>query len=97
MVLAIASWIVAGIVMGALANGARWGLAARRVTLPHPHLVTLGLGAAGALLGAIGSTLLFGPPFALPAAIFGGGIAATGGAWLAETLQARRAKAAGGE
>jgi hypothetical protein len=94
MLLAIASWIVAGIVVSALTNGARWGLANHNVTVPRPLLLTVGVGVAGALFGAIVGTVLVGPPFALAAGIFLGGIASIGGPLLMEVVQQRRVLAA---
>jgi hypothetical protein len=65
-------WIVLGVISGALANGARWGLRARGFAGWRATLGTLGIGAAGALLVGWLGAFVFGRPFGTPAALWGG-------------------------
>lgn len=75
-------WILLGVVLGALANGARWGLRARGVVGWRATLGTLGIGAAGALLFGWLGVFVFGRPFGTPAALWGGILAAALLPWL---------------
>jgi hypothetical protein len=62
-------WIILGVALGALANGARWGLRARGFAGWQVTLGTLGIGAAGALLVGWLGVLVFGRPFGALAAV----------------------------
>ncbi|HLJ80730.1 MAG TPA: hypothetical protein VKT52_04520 [Ktedonobacterales bacterium] len=75
-------WIILGVVLGALANGARWGLRARGFAGWRATLCTLGIGAAGALLFGWLGVFVFGRPFGTPAALWGGILAAMLVPWL---------------
>lgn len=75
-------WILLGVALGALANGARWGLRARRFTGWQATLGTLGIGATGALLVGWLGVFVFGRPFGTPAALWGGILAAVLLPWL---------------
>jgi len=75
-------WIILGVVLGALANGARWGLRARGFAGWRATLCTLGIGAAGALLFGWLGVFVFGRPFGTPAALWGGILAAVLVPWL---------------
>lgn len=81
MLLNLLIWALGGVVMGALANGARWGVAAHRSDLPSPGWLTLGLGLLGGLIGGVLGAWLFSDLFGLPAALAFGAIGAVGGAW----------------
>jgi hypothetical protein len=75
-------WIILGIALGALANGARWGLRARGFGGWRATLGTIGLGAAGALpFGWLG-VYVFGRPFGTPTALWGGIFTAVLAPWL---------------
>ena len=75
-------WILLGIGLGALANGARWGLRARGFDGWRATLGTLGIGAAGAVLAGWLGVFAFGRPFGTPAALWGGIVAAVLVPWL---------------
>jgi cell shape-determining protein MreD len=75
-------WIALGIALGALANGARWGLRARGFAGWQATLSTLGIGAAGAVLVGWLGVFVFGRPFGTPAALWGGVLAAVLLPWL---------------
>jgi hypothetical protein len=75
-------WILLGVALGALANGARWGLRARGFVGWHATLGTLGIGAAGAVLVGWLGVYVFGRPFGTPAALWGGGLVAVLLPWL---------------
>lgn len=81
MALNIVTWALAGVVMGALANAARWGIGAYRRDLPQPWLLTLGIGLVAGLVGGIVGTLLFSDLFGLPAALGLSGIAVPASSW----------------
>ncbi len=81
MLLNLLTWALAGVVMGALANAARWGIGAHRGDLPLPWLLTLGLGALAGISGGVLGSLLFSDLFGLPAALALGGLGTAGGAW----------------
>jgi hypothetical protein len=83
-------WIILGIALGALANGARWGLRARRFAGWRATLGTLGIGAAGALLVGWLGVFIFGRPFGTPAALWGGVLAAVLVPWLLARAPSRR-------
>ena len=63
-------WIVLGVALGALANGARWGLRGRGFAGWQATLGTLGIGATGALMVGWLGALVFGRPFGTPAALW---------------------------
>lgn len=75
-------WIILGIFLGALANGARWGLRAQGFAGWRATLSTLGIGAAGAVLVGWLGVFVFGRPFGTPAALWGGVLAAVLVPWL---------------
>lgn len=75
-------WILLGVVLGALANGARWGLRAHGFAGWRATLGTLGAGAAGALLIGWLGALVLGRSFGTPAALWGGVLGATLVPWL---------------
>jgi hypothetical protein len=75
-------WMTLGVALGALANGARWGLQARVVTRWRATLGTLPIGMAGALLVGWVGVLVLGRPFGTPAALWGGILAALLVPWL---------------
>lgn len=75
-------WIILGAVLGALANGAHWGLRARGFVGRRATLGTLGIGAAGALLIGWLGAFVFGRPFGTPTALWGGILAAVLVPWL---------------
>ena len=75
-------WIVLGVISGALANGARWGLCARGFAGRRATLGTLGIGAAAALLFGWLGAFVFGRPFGTPTALWGGILAAVLVPWL---------------
>ncbi|HKB48984.1 MAG TPA: hypothetical protein VKC57_14870, partial [Ktedonobacterales bacterium] len=68
LVLSVA-WVVIGVVLGALANGARLGLCARGFAGWGATLGTLGFGAIGAVIFGWLGVFLFGRPFGTPAAL----------------------------
>lgn len=70
MIMAVAIWLIGGIIVGGLANGARLSLPARRPSLPHGGWLSLGLGALAALAGGLLGTWLFGGLYALPTALW---------------------------
>jgi hypothetical protein len=74
-------WALAGIVMAALANAARWGIGAHRGDLPLPWLLTLGLGTLAGIIGGVLGSILFSDLFGLPAALALAAIGVVGGAW----------------
>lgn len=75
-------WIILGVVLGALANGARWGLSARGFAGWPATLGTLGIGSVGAVLVGWLGVFVFGRPFGTPAALWGGILAAVLVPWL---------------
>jgi hypothetical protein len=75
-------WILLGAILGALANGARWGLRARGFSSRGAMPGTLAIGAAGALLVGWLSVFVFGRLFGTPAALWGGILAAVLVPWL---------------
>jgi hypothetical protein len=81
MLLNVLTWALGGILMGALANGARWGIGAHRPDLPRPRLLTLGLGMVAGIIGGGISMFLFSSLFGLPAALAFGGAGVALGAW----------------
>ena len=81
MLLNLLIWALAGLVMAALANAARWGIGAHRSDLPMPWLLTLGLGILAGIIGGVFGSLLFSDLFGLPAALAVGGLGVAGGAW----------------
>lgn len=83
-------WIVLGVGLGALANGARLGLRARGFAGLGATLGTLGIGAAGALAFGWLGVFLFGRPFGTPTALWGGVLAATLLPWLLARQRATR-------
>lgn len=86
-------WILLGIVLGALVNGARCGLRARDFPGWRATLGTLGVGAAGALLFGWLGVLVFGVPFGTPTALWGGILAAVLTPWLLALGRDKRSKA----
>jgi hypothetical protein len=81
MLLNLLTWALGGTLMGALANGARWGIAAHRPDLPRPWLLTLGLGMVAGIIGGVLSLFLFSSLFGLPAALAFGGAGVALGGW----------------
>jgi hypothetical protein len=75
-------WVLLGIGLGALANGARWGLRARGFAGWGATLGTLWIGAAGAVLAGWLGVVVFGRPFGTPAALWGGIVAAMLVPWM---------------
>jgi hypothetical protein len=75
-------WILLGVLLGALANGARWGLRDHGFAGWRATLGTLGAGAAGALLIGWLGVLVLGRPFGTPAALWGGVLASVLVPWL---------------
>ena len=75
-------WIILGVVLGALVNGARWGLRARGFAGWRATVGTLGIGAAGALLFGWLGVFVFGRIFGTPMALWGGILAAVLMPWL---------------
>ena len=74
--------ILLGVVLGALVNGARWGLRARDFAGWRATVGTLGIGAAGALLFGWLGVFVFGRTFGTPMALWGGVLAAVLMPWL---------------
>lgn len=87
------SWILLGIVVGALVNGAHWGLRARHFAGWQATLGTLGIGAAGALLFGWLGVFVFGRPFGTPMALWGAILAAVLLPWLLSLGRNRRSNA----
>ncbi len=87
-------WILLGAALGALVNGARWGLRARGFGGWPATVGTLGVGAAGALLVGLLGVLLLGRPFGTSAALWGGILAAALLPWLLPWLLAQVRKRA---
>ncbi len=83
MVLGIVYWLIGGIMLGVLANGARLGLAVHRPDVPHGGWLTLGIGAVAALLGGALGAWLLGPPLSMPAALMVGVPGVAGVPWIA--------------
>jgi hypothetical protein len=75
-------WMILGVALGALANGARWGLRARGFAGWPATLGTLGIGAVGAVVVGCLGVMVFGRPFGTPAALWGGVLAAALVPWL---------------
>jgi hypothetical protein len=75
-------WIIVGAALGAMANGAQWGLRARGFAGWRATLGTLSIGAAGALLVGWFGVVVFGRPFGTPAALWGGVLAVVLVPWL---------------
>jgi hypothetical protein len=75
-------WMAVGVALGALANGARWGLQARDTPRWRATLGTLAIGMVGALLVGWVGVLVLGRPFGTPAALWGGILAALMVPWL---------------
>jgi hypothetical protein len=75
-------WILLGVALGALANGARWGLRSHGFAGLRATLGTLGAGAAGALLIGWLGVLILGRSFGTPAALWGGALACVLLPWL---------------
>jgi hypothetical protein len=75
-------WIILGVALGALANGARWGLRARGFVGWQATLGMLGIGAVGAVVVGWLGVMVFGRPFGTPAALWGGVLAAALVPWL---------------
>jgi MFS family permease len=90
----VAIWLIGGIIMGALANGARLSFHARWRTLPHAGWLLVGLGALAALVGGAVGTWLSGPLFGWPWALWVAGVVAVAGPWVWERIQARPVRAA---
>jgi hypothetical protein len=86
-------WILLGVALGALVNGARWGLRARGFDGWLATLGTLGIGAAGAVLVGWLGVFVFGRPFGTPAALWGGILAAVLLPWLLALGRNKRSKA----
>lgn len=86
-------WILLGVALGALVNGAQWGLRARGFAGWLATLSTLGIGAAGALLVGWLGAIVFGRPFGTPAALWGGILAAVLLPWLLALGRDKRSKA----
>jgi hypothetical protein len=83
MLLSIVYWLIGGIMLGGLANGARLGLPARRPDLPRGGWLTLGIGAGSALIGGLLGTWLLGSPLSTPAALMLGVVGAVAVPWIA--------------
>ena len=75
-------WILLGAALGALVNGARWGLRSHGFAGWRATLATLGIGAAGALLFGWLGVFVFGRIFGIPTALWGGILAAVLVPWL---------------
>jgi hypothetical protein len=86
-------WILLGVALGALVNGAQWGLRARRFTGWQATLGTPGIGAAGAVVVGWLGVFVFGRPFGTPAALWGGILAAVLLPWLLALGRDKRSKA----
>jgi hypothetical protein len=82
MIIAVAFWLIGGIIVGGLGYIARLSLAARRLSLPHGGWLTVGLGATAALAGGLLGTWLFGALFALPTALWLAIVTVAGVPWL---------------
>lgn len=89
----VAIWLIGGIIMGALAHGARLSLHARWRALPHSGWLMLGLGALAALVGGALGTWLSGPLFGWPWALWVAGVVVVVVPWLWERMRARRVRA----
>jgi hypothetical protein len=81
-------WVLLGLVAGALANAARWGLGAHGLGGQHAVWATIGLGVAAALVGGVVGWFAFGRFFATPAALWVAALAVGAGPWL--TVQIRQ-------
>ena len=86
-------WILLGVALGALVNGARWGLRARGFAGRRATLGTLGIAAAGAVFVGWLGVFVFGRPFGTPAALWGGVLAAMLLPWLLALSRDQRSKA----
>jgi hypothetical protein len=75
-------WILLGSALGALVNGAQWGLRARGFGGWRATLGTLGIGAAGAVFVGWLGVFFFGRTFGTPAAVWGAILAAVLLPWL---------------
>jgi ABC-type xylose transport system permease subunit len=89
----VAIWLIGGIIMGTLANGARLSFHARWRMLPRGGWLLLGLGALAALVGGALGTWLSGPLFGLPWALWVAGVVVVVGPWLWERIRARTGRA----
>jgi hypothetical protein len=83
------AWVIIGLVLGALANGARLGLRARGFAGWGATLGTLGIGAIGALIFGWLGVFLVGRPFGTPASLWGGVLAAVVVPWLLARMRPR--------
>ncbi|SRR5260221_12632706 len=86
-------WLLFGLVAGALANAARWGLGARGLGGQYAAWATIGLGVAAALVGGLGGWLVFGRFFATPTALCVAVLAVTAGPWVATQIRQRASHA----
>ena len=63
-------WLLSGLIVGLLANGARVGWAAHHSEVPYSALLTLSISTVAALAGGWAGTWLFGAFFSVPVAIW---------------------------
>lgn len=91
--LLVLAWLLLGLLAGALAYAARWGLRAVGLTGRTAFLATLGLAVAAAFLGAGLGWVIFGRFFATPMALWVAVLVASGGPWLFQRIRERRAAA----
>jgi len=85
-------WVLLGLVAGALANAARWGLGAHGLGAhglggQHAVWATIGLGVAAAFLGGLVGWFAFGRFFATPTALWVAALAVGAGPWLAVQIR----------
>jgi hypothetical protein len=79
-------WGVIGICLGALAHGAGWSFAARRLRDPRGAF-TLALGVVGMYLGGFAAAAALGAPFATPGAITCSALCVSAAPWLTAYLR----------
>jgi hypothetical protein len=84
----IITWLLGGIIVGALASGAQWGWQAAPAHQTRPRLRTLGLGMLAALAGGALGTWLLGGTYGLPTALWVSGLVVLIVSWLFGRKQA---------
>ncbi|HET8905838.1 MAG TPA: hypothetical protein VFN11_02610 [Ktedonobacterales bacterium] len=82
-------WMNVGVILGALAQGARVGFSARGMSRANGWLASLAVGVAFALLGGWAGTLLFGRLYGTPTALWVGILGVVVAPWLWARLRRR--------